>query len=121
MMQTERFEASWHPVTAAQNLSIKRGRKEDDGTSFWDWIEQDQIEVTRPFPALAAAGRYAKACVKNDCFGQVNICKQVFNEDDNLWEDVAMWWVFHDTKLKDLNPDSPDVDDRSLLTGDDNG
>jgi hypothetical protein len=93
----------------------RRGMRDGDDTSFWDWIEPGQCEEQMEKRTFFEAVFAAKAVLKFDVVGEVRIARQVLvNDHDDLgnvfkgksWEDDCVWHV-HD-EADQLIEDAPE-------------
>lgn len=87
------FQISWAPTKDAERLSAERGRKEGDGTSFWDWIEEDQITLVKPRSTFDGAVIIAREKLPLDVSGQVRIARlrTIVEDGRDTYVEDAIW------------------------------
>jgi hypothetical protein len=109
----KRYIVSWTPTKAVESACRKRGMRDGDGTSFWDWIEPDNCSEHREFTSFAAARTFARKVLPLDCFGEVTIERQKLVRDhDDLgnvfrrksWQTDATWHVQPDDQRREDDP-----------------
>ncbi len=111
--QKQRFVVSWIPTSDVERACAKRGQREGDDTSFWDWIEPEDCERFRAFPNFGLALKCARDRIAEDVFAEPRIERQdrIENHDEagrwDAWEGVERWAV----QSADVDPDHYDLRD----------
>lgn len=116
----KQFDVFWTPTKDVEADCRTKGWREDDGTSFWDWVDADNYGASVTRGTFKGAISAARQALPFDVFGEVRIRRVVvvqrsFGKLDR--EHDAVWHVY------DGDPDpvekSPDhVDDVEVLDGD---
>lgn len=67
--------------------------KSDDGTSYWDWIDEDEITLVKPRSTFAGALEVAREKLPLDCCGQVRIVRlqTIFEDGRDRYVEDAIW------------------------------
>ncbi len=108
-----RYTVSWTPTKDVIAACQKRGMKDGDGTSFWDWIEPEYCTKTQHCPDFTKAVHFARFVLPEDCFGEAMIERLSLTRDhDDLgntfrsksWEVDATWHVQPDDQPVEDEP-----------------
>ena len=104
----ERFTTSWHPLDFVKIECAKRGMKEGDNTSFWDWMRPEDCESFSTSNTFASAKAEAISVRPFDCFGapRVEHWEWVGGKRSGYWERTRMWEIHGD----DAREDDPDYE-----------
>lgn len=103
----KRFIVTWIPIATVEALCDKRGRKPDDNSGLWDWVEPDECEIEAgTFSEFRDAIQKAKRLAKGDVWHAPTIIEQTPYDDDGRtrWEMTALWHV-HDWVNRHSDPD----------------
>jgi hypothetical protein len=105
----KRFVVLWIPTDKVEALCDKRGRKPDDNSGLWDWVEPDECEeLAGTFTEFRDAIAKAKRLAKGDVWHAPTIYEQEQRSDNygraHKWCNVAHWHV-HDWVSRHSDPD----------------
>lgn len=115
------YSVTYTSAKAVEALARRRGMKDGDNTSFWDWVDDGELTSsvvrTRKFAEAVAK---ARAICPHDVCGEARVEEVVhvlWRGAPPTWETVAVWHVYDDTAA--LDPSAPDHrDELSLAAGD---
>jgi hypothetical protein len=87
--------------------AIKSGGGDPDMDTMWDYCDQDEIMVHRPFPTKSKAVAWAQRNKKLDVFHMPRIVEETFTEHsaDSLhsrvlcWEQTGYWEMDGQTEI----------------------
>ena len=98
-MSTYRVE--WVPTKIVEALAESLGRRDGDGTSIWDWLEEDNYTQSVFRATFRGAVRAARQALPFDAFGEARIYRQT--------ETVQPWGVeIEDRERWDVQDGGPD-------------
>ena len=92
---------------AAGQKAIKDGGGDVDNDTMWDFCDQDEILVRKPFPTKSKAVAWAQRNKKLDVFNMPRIVEQTFTEwpEDSehgaakSWEQTGYWETDGQTEI----------------------
>lgn len=109
-----RYAVTYVPTTIAEKRAKAKGRKPNDGTSLWDWIEESDVTISHFHAEQGAALKTAKRLLPADVFGAIRVIEQkscrCAGFPQRQWADVRFWEVRADT-TKLGEPDHVFADD----------
>lgn len=109
------FEVTWAPEAKGFEIAQRRGRKDPEVDSLFDFVEEHEFTEAEQFATLDEAFVFAKTKVEEDVSGEVRIARYCLVREhgvDSETED-AVWHVYGDTEGLDIDAPSyrPDSED----------
>ena len=97
-----KFVASWHATDHIKSACLKAGMEDGDGTSFWDWVRQEDFEEHTVHPTFDAAKALAFSIKHHDCFGAPRVEKFVWvgKKRDGYWDRICFWEIEDGNELE---------------------
>ena len=107
-----RWMVTYLPYEEQKALAMRRGMKDQDDGSLWDYIEPDECErEVGPFTNFRKAVAKAKALVPCDSIGETRVEEQWSRLGDYgklRWDTLKYWAIMHDTAIASVKRDQPD-------------
>lgn len=104
-----RYVVTYVPTDAVTAAAYRAGMKDDDGSSVWDWVDENDYErVAEPVYDFSEAINLARSFIAYDIFEEVSVTRQILHRMSRResWERDAIWLVY-DTG-QDVREDDPD-------------